>query len=1026
MIRAALRHPHAVAVGSLALLLLGGTAATLIPADLLPRFRTPAVQIVTFYPGMPAEVMEKDITSRLERWTGQANGIARQESKSMLGVSVVKDYFRDDVDPNTAMAQVATLAAADLFYLPPGTIPPMVMPFDPTASTPLCLLSVSSPTFDEAALYDIAYFDLRNRLQGITGVIAPAVYGGKLRRILAYLDPERLHARDLSLLDVQQGLKASNVFLPTGSARIGDLDYQVVSNAMPERARELGGFPIAAGGDGTPILLRDVGQVEDGAAIQTNLVRVDGRRQVYIPIYRQPGANTLEVVGEVRRNKDAILSRLPPGIELDVVFDQSVYVRDAIGSVVLECAGGALLAALAILVFLRSLRSTWIAALAIPLSLLLGLLGLYATGQTLNLMTLGGFALAIGRLVDDSIVVIENTHRHLALHKPPLQAALDAAREVAMPVLAATVTTVIVFLPIVFLTGMGRYLFTPLALAITFAIGASCLIALSVVPVLAARALRPHAAAAPGRVAASYGGLLAQALRHKLAVLALAAGSVAGAGLLARGIGYELFPVADGGQLTVFVRAPSGTRLERSEAIVAQVEEHVRAELGSDLRRLISNVGVLMDWPAAYTPNSGPMDAFVLVQLADGRQRGAPEWARHLRRSLPAAVPQAEFAFSAGGAVTAALNGGLASPIDVQIEGNRLDVAREIALEAGRRIQAIPGAADVRIQQKLDYPQLFLDVDRDRAAACRVTPQDVLRNVAAALSSSVSFDPAFWIDPGNGNHYFLGVQYDEARIGSLDAILDVPVTSARQRQPVPLRAVASLRRTTAPAEVHHHNINRVTDVLVNVEDRDVGSVATDVERELAGMQLPAGYRAHVRGELQNLRESFGGLGFGLLLAVALVYLVLVLQFRSFVDPLVILAAVPLGAIGVVVALRATGTYFSVPAFLGLVFMVGIAVSNSILLVEFTNRLRRQGTPLDEAVLLGARTRLRPVLMTSLASIAGLLPLALGAGAGAEASAPLARAVIGGLLASTVLTLVVVPVLYRILCGRPIAAEVELE
>jgi CzcA family heavy metal efflux pump len=1026
MIQAALRHPHAVLVGILATILLGVTVALRLPADLLPPFRTPAVQIVTFYPGMPAEVMEKDITSRLERWTGQANGIARQEAKSIVGVSVVRDYFREDVDPNTAMAQVATLAAADLFYLPPGTAPPMVMPFDPTATTPLCLLSVSSASLDETALYDIAYFDLRNRLQGISGVIAPAVYGGKLRRVLAHVDPEQLHARDLSLLDVQRGLKATNVFLPTGNVAIGNVDYQVVANAMPERVRELNEHPIAAGHDGRPILMRDVGDVEDTSAIQTNVVRVDGRRQVYIPIYRQPGANTIEVVSEVRRNKDAILSRLPPGIELDVVFDQSVYVREAIAAVSLECAAGAVLAALAVLLFLRSWRATWIAALAIPLSLLAALLGLFATNQTLNLMTLGGFALAIGRLVDDSIVVVENTHRHLTAGKPAWRAALDAAREVAMPVLAATVTTIIVFLPIVFLTGMGRYLFTPLALAITFAMAASYVVALTVVPVVAGAVMRaprgaggsasdPHPDARRG----AYGRLLAFALRWPLLVVLAAAMTIVAAGWLARGIGRELFPVGNANQFTILLRAPSGTRLEHTEQIVARAEQHLRQTLGADLRRIIANIGVLNDWPAAYTPNSGPMDAFLLVQLRDDPAAGAADWAARLRTSLAAAVPGAELAFDTGGAITAALNGGLPSPIDVQIQGNSLSVARDLALAAVERIRAVPGTADVRIQQKLDYPQLRIDIDRDQVAACGLTPQDVFENVTAALSSSVAFDPAFWIDPGNGNHYFLGVQYRQEAIASFDTILDVPITSSKQARAVPLRAVARQHRGTAPAEIHHRDINRVTDVMVNVVGRDVGSVAADIERALATLAVPSGYRITLRGEIQSLRESFGELAFGLLLAAALVYLVLVLQFRSFLDPLVILAAVPLGAIGVVLALRLTGTHFSVPAFLGLVFMIGIAVSNSILLVEFMNRLRRQGVPFADAIAMGARIRLRPVLMTSFAAIAGLMPMAIARTPGAEANAPLARAVIGGLLASTLLTLVVVPVLYQLLCRRPL-------
>src|SRR5438876_5018173 len=496
LVRLALRNPYGVAVIALALLVVGLTTLARIPVDILPQFKTPAVQILTLYPGMPTDIVERDMTNRLERWTSQANGIARQESRSLIGVSVVKDFFRPDIDPNTAMSQVSSLAISDLYYLPPGTIPPMVMPFDPTATLPLALLSVSSPVFDETRLYDVAYFDLRNRLQGISGVIAPAVYGGRIRRILAYVDRDRLESRRLSPMDVVQTLQAFNTLIPTGNAKIGDYDYQVNANGMVPKVDQMNQFPIRLDDRGAPVYIRDVGKVEDSHQIQTNVVHINGKRQVYIPIYRQPGANTIGVVEGVKRAIGEISARLPKGINLDMVLDQSVYVRKAISSLEREALLGAFLAGAMILLFIGSLRSTVAILLSIPLSILAAIIGLYFTEHSLNLMTMGGLALAVGRLVDDSIVVLENTHRHLAMGKTAETAALDAAEEVRMPILVATITTVVVFAPVVFLSGIGRFLFTPLALSVTFAMLASYIVALTVVPTYCAKFLL-HSGAPP-------------------------------------------------------------------------------------------------------------------------------------------------------------------------------------------------------------------------------------------------------------------------------------------------------------------------------------------------------------------------------------------------------------------------------------------------------------------------------------------------------------------------------------------------
>lgn len=1064
MVKAALKNPHAVVVLALAILVVGVTAILRLPTDLLPAFKTPAVQILTLYPGMPAEVMERDITSRLERWTGQANGVVRQEAKSLLGVSIVRDYFREDIDPNTAMSQVTSLAMSDLYYLPPGTIPPMVMPFDPTASIPLCLVSVSSPAFDETKLYDVAYFDLRNRLQGIPGVIAPAVYGGKLRRILAYVDPDKARARGLSPLDVMSAIQKFNVMIPTGNAKFGQTDFQIVANGMAATVAEINGFPVKLG-TGPPVLVRDVARVEDTSQIQQNIVRINGRRQVYVPIYRQPGANTIAVVEGIRAALKPILERIK-GINLDVVMDQSVYVRQAIRNLLNEAALGFALAALMVWIFLRSYRPTFIVLLALPLACLGACIGLYFTHQTFNVMTLGGLALVLGLLIDESIVVLENTQRHLALGKSAHDAALDGAGEVTRPLTIVTLTVSVVFFPIVFLSGLGKFLFTPLALSVVFAICTSRLLATTFVPVCAAKFFRGTAADAAqvskpavsptsqsaelgtsdapqvrkpaiqqtgksalpddagwfARVQRGYGRLLERTLRFRWLVLGGVALLFVASLALFKFIGTELFPQTDAGQFMIRLRAPTGLRIERTEELTAQVEEVVRATIPERERKMIiSNIGVLYDWPAAYTPNSGPQDAFILVQLSPDHQTSSFAYVDELRRSLPARFPGVEFVFDTGGLLSAALNFGLPAPINVQVEGNDLEIAHRIAQTIRRFAQTVPGAVDVHIAQRLDAPQLRVEVDRVKAAQLGLTQESVVKNIVTAFNSSVNFAPSFWIDPNNGNHYFIGAQYREENIRSLDTLLDIPVTDRGQSRPIPLRNLAKITYATAPAEVHHLNITRVTDVFVNVRGRDVGSVAREIERFIETLRhdralVPEGYFIRMRGEVQSMRESFQSLGFGLAMAVVLVYLVMVLQFRSFLDPFIVMFAVPLGLIGVAWMLWATGTHLNIQSLMGVIMMVGIVVSFSVLMVEFANRLRRaaaeRGTslPAREAILEAASIRLRPVLMTALATMLGLTPMAIAGGA----NLPLARAVVGGVAAATLLVLFVVPNLYVLL------------
>jgi len=1069
LVRVSISNPYLVIVLCLLIVVLGYVTLTRIPVDILPSFRTPAVQVLTLYPGMPTEIMERDITSRIERWTSQSEGIARQESRSMMGVSIVKDYFRDDIDPNTAFSQVTSYAMSDLYYLPPGTVPPMVMLFDPSAPMPTALLAASSDVLDEKESYDLAYFNVRNMLSGSPGVIAPAVFGGKLRRIYVYLDQVKLQSYGLSPMDVQEAIKRNNLMIPTGNAKIGDIDYMVDMENMFEKIEEFNDVVVKVR-NGRPIYVRDVGEVKDASAIQTNVVRIsrapswDSKRQVFIPIFRRPGSNTIDVVNGVRQRIPQFLGRLPPkegyvdpetkqpasGLNLDVVADQSVFVRSAISSLTWEGILGAALASLMVLVFIGSFRSTVIIALTIPLSALVAIIGLYFTGNTLNAMTLGGLALVMGRLVDDPIVDIENTFRHLEMGKSPRQAALDSAMEIAMPVLVATITTVVVFFPVVFLFGMGRYLFTPLALSVAFAMFASYFLSRTLSPAFCAYFLKAHRpdekrfvlfrAADWGfdQLRDRYTALLRLAVHWRwttvIASLVLLLASLP----LYRWIGQELFPATDAGQIVINVRAESGTRIERTEELTQAIEREIQLVIPEhDRQMIVTDIGVLYDWPAGYTANSGPMDATMLVQLTEAKDRHASSqhYATELRKRLESEFPDVSFAFNTGGMVAAALNFGLPSPINIQIEGRDMEEQNRIAAEIRDLLKAeVPNLVDVRVQQTIDYPTLKIKPDRTKMAYAGISQENAIKNLMSALNSSTTFDPSFWLDHKTGNHYFVGVTYKEEDINSLEALRTVPINGTEPGRPVQLQNLTEEATVEKSAvEVAHVALSRVVDVYANVDGCDIGSVSRDIERVLSkwgqenapaggitswappdpnkpGATL-AGYAVKMRGEVASMRESFSSLGFGMILAALLIYLIMVAQFRSFLDPFIIMFAVPLGIIGVLVMLSVTGTTLNVQSLMGVIFMIGIAVSNSILLVEFANRLRHQhgAEPLDAAIQSGS-VRLRPILMTSLAAVVGLIPLALHEG---DATMPLARAVIGGLTASTVLTIFVVPCLYVI-------------
>ncbi len=1038
IVKAALRNPHLVIVFALMFVVAGAVSLVQIPVDILPNFKSPGVLVMTFYNGMPASSVERNITTRMERWCGQATGVTRAESKSMVGVSIVRLYFRDDIDPAAALTEVNSLALSTLPTLPPGTLPPIVRPFDPTATLPLAILSVSSPDgrLDESELQDLARIDIRNQLGGLPGVIAPTTFGGRERAIMVYPNQQKMEARQLSPLDLVRALRDYNAMLTAGTAKFGDEEVQLESNAMVLNVKEFEEVPIKLVGD-RQVYLKDVAEVRDDSRIQTSLVRIDGRSQVYVPVYRQQGSSSLAVVDSVKHELPLMKARAPEGVQLDVVMDQSVYVRNAIHSLVEEGILGAILAAGMILLFLGDFRSTVIATLTIPLAVLAAIAALLATGNTINAMTLGGLALAVGPLVDNAIVALENTHRHLSMHKTPWQAAEDGVGEVAQPAVVATLSTIIVLVPLALMPGMGKFLFRPLALAVAFAMLASLFLAMTFVPSRCAAWLKAHTADETPRglvarihqpvdrflraLTLRYEKVLRLALRFRWTVLAAVGVLFLSSFGLLPFIGREFFPQVDTGQLTVFVRCPTGTKIEKTNERLDKFENFIKEVIPEEERRmLVTEVGVTTNWSAAYTPNAGPQDAVVKIQLSDHRKLTSQQYASLLRarfnelQATDAQFTDLRISFDTGGMVSAALNFGATSPIEVQVSSGNSRESMHKARELAERIRSVRGAVDVRVQQRLDYPQMQIEIDRKKAQRLGMTVQEVFQTVATALTSSITVDRNFWVDPKNGNQYFLAVQYEDKLDRKLGEVRSIPIHSKTSGEVVNLGTLVRFKRQDpGPAELIHDNLANVFSVMVNTEGRDIGGVARDIQKIVDRTELPRGMVIRMSGEFQRMNESFGNLGLGLVLASILVYLLMVAQFRSYLSPLIIMFAVPLGLIGVLYTLFLTRTTLNVQSSMGVIFMVGIVVANSTLLVDFANRLRKDGTTVEQAITAAAGIRLRPILMTFLATFLDLLPMAIGFGKGSEANVPLARAVVGGLLASTVLTLFVVPILYTL-------------
>jgi multidrug efflux pump subunit AcrB len=1044
IVRLALRRPYTVATLCLLIFLAGGLSLWRIRADVLPEIDIPVVIVVWAYPGLSANDMEKRVTFITERaFSTTVSGISRIESESISGLALVRVYFEEGTDIGGAIAQISSVSATILRVLPPGMTPPVVVRFN-ASNVPVAQLTVSGKDVTEQQLFDYGLNFLRVKLFTIPGLATPAPFGGRQRQVMVDVDPMRAAAKGMAPQDVVDAVLASNVIIPAGTARIGTTEYDVELNSSPRHIADFNAMPLRIV-NGAPVLLGDVAHVHDGYAVQTNIARVDGKRATYLSILKKENASTLQVVGAVRKALPSLQQGAPKGVDLKLDFDQSVFVRAAVNGVLREALIAAALVSLMVLFFLGSWRSMLVVSTSIPLSAMVSVVGLFLTGQTLNLMTLGGLALAIGMLVDDATVEVENIHRNHAMGKKLTVAILDGARQVAVPALAATLTICIVFFPVVLLDVPARFLFTPLAISVVFAMLASYVLSRTLVPTLVRKLTRSEPEHhRPSRFNAwrdrhyealrdGYGRVLGNVLQNRAAVLVAGALLLVIAVLLVRVVGLDFFPKVDAGQMRMHFRAPIGTRIEETENLIAQVEDVVREIVPpEDLATLNANIGIPTSYNLAFvqTDNIGSQDADVLVSLKPGHKPTAG-YERKLRAELPMRFPGAVIYFQAADIVSQVLNFGLSSPIDVQVESRDIIKAMEVARQIKAELMLVPGTVDPRIQQVLDKPAFHVAVDRQRAALVGLNERDVANNLLTSLSSSTLVNPSYWVSPENGVNYPVVVQTPIEQVKTVPDLLATPITTAaappRATSPY-LGALSQLLPTETIASANHYTVQPIVEVQVGVEGRDLGAVASDIERAVKGVKLPQGVAVHVRGQSESMNKSFERLGLGLLLAIAVVYLLLVVLFQSWVDPFIIMVAVPGALVGVLWMLAVTGTTLNVESFMGAIMAVGIAVSNSILLVSFANEVRveRGFSVLDAAVEAG-RTRLRPVIMTALAMVLGMLPTSLGLGEGGEQNAPLGRAVIGGLLVATFITLFMVPLVYTALRrAPPTAHELDVE
>ena len=1037
IVRFALRFPHTFYVMAIAILFLGVSAAITSPKDIFPAINIPVVTVIWQYTGLSPEEVDQRLTTYSQyAISSNVTDIKTMEAQTLEGVSVIKVYFQPNVNIDLAISQIVAATNAIRSLLPPGTQPPIVVQYN-ASSVPVLQLSLSSDRMNEQQLYDYGIYQLRQALAPIQGITLPTPYGGKYRQIMVDLNPGALQATGISPNDVLNAVNAQSLTLPSGDAKIGDQQFIVKANTTAPTIDALNRIPLRQIGPRT-VLISDVAHVRDAWAVQQNIVRTNGRRAVLLTIIKNGDASTLDVVNRVKAALPEIRAAAPPGMNIDMLFDQSVFVRSAIQSVLREGVIAAGLTALMILIFLGSWRSTLIVMVSIPLSILTSVAVMWALGQTINTMTLGGLALAVGILVDDSTVAIENTHRLFEEGVEFDSAVLEGSAGIALPTLVSTLAICSVFVSVFFLQGAARYLFTPLGMAVVFAMIASYTISRTLTPIIIRLLLRRE----QDDIAAGRSSLLARfherfnrgfdrfrdvytwvltgILRRHVTMPLMALGVLACAGAIAFYTGTDFFPQVDAGLIQLHVRAPARTRIERTEQYFQDIEDEVRRGIPKrDLGLILDNIGLpARVYNFAFTDGStiGVNDGQILISLNDGHAPTA-NYIKTLRRALTKKFPDVLFYFQPADMVTQILNFGIASQIDVQLQG-RSPGSRALIQALRERMSKIPGLADVHIQQELDAPEFYYDIDRTRAQQVGYNVNGIVNNMNISLSSSEQVSPNFWTDPKNGIPYFFAVQTPEYRIDSLNALNNTPISSTSSpRTPVPntLGNVASAKRMGVQSVYNQSNIQPVYDVYANVQDSDLGRVSEAIGQAVAGLQneLKPGNRLVIRGQIESMNQSFHDLTLGLIFAALFVYLLMVVNFQSFIDPLVILLALPGAGAGILLMLLVTGTTLSVPSLMGAIMSIGVASANSILLVSFAREMRQQGASAFEAAIQAGRTRIRPVLMTAAAMVVGMVPMAIGA-PGGEQNAVLARAVIGGVLVGTMTTLLFVPYLYSIL------------
>jgi len=1083
IVKLALRRPYTFVVMAVLIAVLGGVAIATLPVDIFPYIDIPIVSIVWQYNGLSPEEMENRIVTNFERaLTSNVVDIEHIESQSYQSISVVRVYFHPNVQVDLALAQIVTQCQVQVRNMPPGTFPPQVLKYD-AASVPILQLGLSSTTLPEQEVFDLGNNFIRTPLATVQGANVSYPFGGKTRQVMVDLNPEELYAKQLSPVDVSNALNLQNLIVPAGTAKFAQTEYPVLLNSSPSLISQFNDLPIKTV-NGATVYMKDVATVHDGFSPQQNIVRTNGSPGVLLTVTRNGNASTLAIVNAVRNALPKIMATMPPALKLSVFGDQSLFVRSAIGGVVRETLIAALLTGTVILLFLGSWRSTLIVCISIPLSILTSICILKLLGQTINVMTLGGLALAVGILVDDATVEIENTHRNLGMRKPLVRAILDGASQIAVPTLVSTLSICIVFVPVLLLTGTARYLFTPLAMAVVFAMLASYLLSRTLVPTMVHHLLRTEAAVyqAGGhggrgifwsvhrganslfeRLRYRYVGLLDFSLRHRapvlLAFLTVSFGSL----WLARMVGRDFFPDVDAGQMRLHARAAPGTRIEQTEFRFADVEQEIRNTLpAGEIDTILDNIGIPNAWGSIAqgdVPNIAATDGEILISLNREKHGPVRDYEIRLRKRLNQRFPDMAFFFEPANITNQILNFGLPAPIDLQVAGRDIAANYQIAQRLRDRIARIPGAADVHIHQVFNQPQLNVNVDRVKAVQLGLTQRDVTGSMLISLSGNNQVAPSFWLNPANGVSYNVGVMTSQYRIDSLDELLRTPITAASSAVNVTtpgslagvagtgnasvssspsgasqaygnpgampngtqlLSNLADVKRSYGPAIVNHYNVAPVFDVYANVDRMDLGSVGSEVEKIMSEEQahLPRGTTFNLRGEYETMQTSFVRLGLGMVFAVVLVYLLMAVNFQSWLDPFIILTALPGAIAGILWMLFVTGTTLSVPSLMGSIMCVGVATANSILMVTFANDERSTVPLARDAMLSAGYARLRPVLMTASAMILGMLPMALALGEGGEQNAPLGRAVIGGLMGATATTLFVVPIFYTYLRTQP--------